>query len=58
MNFILIDTLNIDNEEKEYFIRLGTKKELIQDKKWLNYIDKWLGCYIKGRYVIVREDVL
>lgn len=58
MNYILVDTLNIDNEDKEYLIRLGTKKELVEDRKWLNFIDKFIGKFKKGRYVIVREDKL
>lgn len=56
MNYVLIDTLNIDNEDKEYFIRLGAKKDLIKDKKLLNFIDKFTGEFKNGRYVIVRED--
>lgn len=56
MNYVLIDTLNIDNEDKEYFIRLGAKKDLIKDKKLLNFIDKFMGEFKNGRYVIVRED--
>lgn len=58
MNYILIDTLNIDNEEKEYFIGLGTKKELQERIPWLILSDKLNKEYIKRRYLIVREDKL
>lgn len=58
MNYILIDTLNIDNEEKEYFIGLGTKKELQERIPGLILSDKLNKEYIKRRYLIVREDKL
>lgn len=58
MNYILIDTLNIDNEDKEYLIGLGTKKELQERIPWLILSDKLNKEYIKGRYKIVKEDKL
>lgn len=58
MDYILIDTLNIDNEEKEYLIGLGTKKELQERIPWLVLYDKLNKEYLKDRYIIVREDSL
>ena len=58
MDYILIDTLNIDNEEKEYLIGLGTKNELQERIPWLVLYDKLNKEYLKDRYIIVREDSL
>lgn len=58
MDYILIDTLNIDNEEKEYLIGLGTEKELQERISWLVLYDKLNKEYLKDRYIIVREDSL
>ena len=58
MVYVLVDTLNIDSEENEYLIGLGSKKELLETKKWLNLIDKFIGQFSRGRYVIVKENEL
>lgn len=58
MVYVLVDTLNIDNEENEYLIGLGSKKELLETKKWLNLVDKFIGQFSRGRYVIVKENEL
>ena len=58
MVYVLVDTLNIDSEENEYLIGLGSKKELLETKKWLNLINKFIGQFSRGRYVIVKENEL